>query len=104
MQRWSFEVWNELWGVPYPEPYMALYNASARAVKAVHPSLLVGGPATAVLEHVQDFAARCRAAGIPYDFVSSHHYPTDGGSQFEGKCPSGLEWDPDCFGDQVAIP
>ena len=29
---------------------MALYNASARAVKAVHPSLLVGGPATAVLD------------------------------------------------------
>ena len=50
MQRWSFEVWNELWGVPYPEPYMVLYNASARAVKAVHPSLLVGGPATAVLD------------------------------------------------------
>ena len=102
VQRWSFEVWNELWGVPYPEPYLQLYNASARAVKAVHPSLLVGGPATAVLEHVKDFAARCRAAGLPYDFVSSHHYPTDGGSQFEGKCPSGAAWDPDCFGDQVA--
>jgi hypothetical protein len=30
----------------YPGNYMALYNASAMAVKSVHPSLRIGGPAT----------------------------------------------------------
>ena len=52
------EVWNELWGMSggvtppcTSDPcigghYMALYNASAVAIKAVDPSLKVGGPAT----------------------------------------------------------
>ena len=101
VQRWSFEVWNELWGFAFPEDYMDLYNASAHAVKAVHPSLLVGGPATAVLDHVADFVDECKRRGIPYDFVSTHHYPTDGGSQFAGKCLTGDDWDPDCFNRQV---
>ena len=30
----------------YPSNYIALYNASALALKAVHPTLRVGGPAT----------------------------------------------------------
>jgi len=96
VQRWSFEVWNELWGLSWPGEYMALYNASAHAVKAVHPSLKVGGPATAVLAHVKDFVSECEARGIPYDFVSTHHYPTD-----DNSCPKGDEWDPDCFSRQV---
>lgn len=41
IQQWSFEVWNELWGMPYPSQYLSLYNASARAVKSVHSSLKV---------------------------------------------------------------
>eukprot|EP00965_Chrysotila_dentata_P134993 4464945-Pleurochrysis_carterae.AAC.4 len=41
------QVWNELWGMSFPHEYMALYEASATAVKRVHPSLRVGGPATA---------------------------------------------------------
>ena len=69
---------------------MALYNASARALKAVDPSLQVGGPATASLAHVADFVSECEARDIPYDFVSTHHYPTD-------SCPKGPAWDPDCF-------
>lgn len=36
----------ELWGMPFPSDYMALYNASALAVKAVDSQLAVGGPAT----------------------------------------------------------
>ena len=48
VQRWQFEVWNELWGLRWPDQYMGLYAASAKAVKAVHASLRVGGPATAV--------------------------------------------------------
>ena len=47
----AVQVWNEMWGFPdtpddrVPEVYMALYNASATGLKAVHPSLRVGGPA-----------------------------------------------------------
>ena len=75
-------------------PQMDLYNASARAVKAVHPSLRVGGPATAVLSHLDDFVRECEQRQIPLDFVTSHHYPTD-------TCPRGDAWDPDCFSRDV---
>lgn len=75
----------------YPEPYNTLYNASVLAVKAVHPSLKVGGPATAQLQHVADFATASRESGLPVDFISTHHYPSDPG------CPRGEQWDPDCF-------
>ena len=65
VQKWSFEVWNELWGLSWPHDYLALYNASARAIKAVHPSLRVGGPATAALAHVADFVDACEKLGLP---------------------------------------
>ena len=94
VQKWSFEVWNELWGLSWPIDYMALFNASSRAVKAVHSSLRVGGPATASLAHVSDFVAACDADGIAYDFASTHHYPTD-------SCPRGVSWDPSCFARDV---
>ena len=68
--------------------------ASARAIKAVHPSLRVGGPATAALAHVADFVDACEKLGLPYDFVSTHHYPTD-------SCPKGVDWDPECFANGV---
>jgi xylan 1,4-beta-xylosidase len=86
VQTWSFEVWNELWGVEFPgtaeKPgYMQLYNASARAVKDVDKSLKVGGPATAGLADLPAFVAACATLGLPKpDFVSSHHYPSDGKS------------------------
>ncbi|EOD20698.1 hypothetical protein EMIHUDRAFT_75189 [Emiliania huxleyi CCMP1516] len=72
VSEWHFEVWNELWGVPFPEPYMRLYNASARGLKSVSPRLRVGGPATMALEEVEPFVAACRASSTPVDFVSSH--------------------------------
>lgn len=40
------------WGMPFSgnmtdySPYMRLYNASAQAIKAVHPELKVGGPSS----------------------------------------------------------
>ena len=59
--------------------------------KAVDKSLKVGGPATAGLECLQNFTSACKAANIPYDFVSSHHYPTDGKNGKTGPdgCPKG---------------
>ena len=74
---WQFEVWNEMWGMPYPTAYVPLYNASARALKAVHPALQVGGPSSANLEHVADLLAAATSGDIPLDFLSTHHYPSD---------------------------
>lgn len=88
---WDFEVWNELWGMDFPHPYMDLYESSARGLKAVSPRLRVGGPATMQVQHVEGFVDAAQAAGLPIDFVSTHLYPTD------PECPSGAQGDPDCF-------
>ena len=68
----------------YPHPYLELYNASAAAIKSVHPSLQVGGPASAGLAFVQDFVddtkryltspahAQYASATIPFE-VHPHH-------------------------------
>ena len=77
VSTWNWEVWNEMWGMAFPEPYMTLFNASSSALKAVHPGLRVGGPATMQLLDVEDFIQACAAKNIPYDFVSTHMYPTD---------------------------
>lgn len=50
---WPFEVWNEPNLVPKfwtgtRSEYFALYEATARAVKAIDPRLRVGGPSTSV--------------------------------------------------------
>ena len=60
----------QLWGMNYPHPYLDLYNASARAIKSVHPALQVGGPATAGLQHVADFVKDTKKMGIPVDVSS----------------------------------
>ena len=55
-------------------------QASHHAIKAVSPSLSVGGPATEEVMHVGDFLAALKAWGLPSgppDFVSTHSYPTD---------------------------
>eukprot|EP00937_MAST-01D_sp_MAST-1D-sp2_P005685 g5685.t1 len=85
--RWRFEVWNEMWGIEAGDmgasgqaansPYMALYNASYFALKAVSRRLRVGGPATAELQEIRGFVQGLRAWGIGADFVSTHSYPTD---------------------------
>lgn len=103
---WRFEVWNELWGIPWganassglpqDSPYMALYNASYVALKSVNPRLLVGGPATEEVQHVGDFVHALSAWNIDADFVSTHLYPTD-------WCTSekNASKDPDCFTNAI---
>ena len=95
VKTWKFECWNELWGMPFPEVYMKLYNASALAVKAVNPSLKVGGPATAQLLDLKDFIAAARKINAPFDFISTHMYPTD------PMCPTKSGWGPDCLPKHV---
>ena len=55
VSTWNFEVWNEMWGVAFPDPYMQLFNASSKALKAVDSSLRVGGPATMQTQFVPEF-------------------------------------------------
>lgn len=79
---WKFEVWNEpnldFWGgEPKQATYFALYDHTARALKAVSPHLQVGGPATAQAAWVAPFLAHAHAARVPVDFVSTHVYAND---------------------------
>ena len=95
VETWHFECWNELWGMPFPETYMKLYNASSRAVKAVSPRLKVGGPATAQLLDLEDFVEAATKINAPFDFISTHMYPTD------PMCPTKASWGPDCLSSHV---
>lgn len=82
VSQWYFEVWNEpnlkqFW-TGSREQYFRLYRQAAIAIKAVHPSLRIGGPATAANAWIRDFLEFCDANQLPADFVSTHHYPNDG--------------------------
>lgn len=75
---WGFEVWNEpnleVFWTGSKADYLRLYAEAARAVKSVNERLLVGGPATAACEWVEDLCAFCAETGAPLDFVSTHTY------------------------------
>ncbi len=81
VRTWFFEVWNEpnlryFWAGTQEE-YFRLYEHAVRAIKGVDGELRVGGPATSVNAWIPDMLDFCRSAGVPIDFVSTHHYPTD---------------------------
>ena len=82
VSQWYFEVWNEpnldFWaGDPKEETYYQLYDAAARAIKAVSPRLRVGGPATAQAAWADRFIQHVTANNVPADFVSTHVYGND---------------------------
>jgi len=89
VQNWRFEVWNEPNCGFYYEPnccgtgcgsqqqYFELYANTATAVKSVSSQLLVGGPATAQLQWINEFIDFVNIKKVPADFVSSHLYPAD---------------------------
>jgi xylan 1,4-beta-xylosidase len=76
--EWGFEVWNEpnleVFWTASKRDYLRLYAEAATAIKAVDARLLVGGPATAASEWVEDICAFCAETGTPLDFVSTHSY------------------------------
>lgn len=78
VRRWPFEVWNEpnlsLFWSGAESDYLRLYEVTARAVKAVDPTLLVGGPATAAAGWIDDLLAFCADRDVPIDFVTTHTY------------------------------
>ncbi len=81
VRQWFFEVWNEpnltAFGSGLQSDYFELYRYTAAAIKGVDAGLRVGGPATAANAWVDDFIAFTRREGLPADFITTHHYPTD---------------------------
>lgn len=84
LRAWRFEVWNEpdagsFWADGFAG-YARLYNATARAIKAVDPALRVGGPGVAKdMNFFREFLEFCRAARPPLDFISFHTKGGGGG-------------------------
>jgi xylan 1,4-beta-xylosidase len=81
VREWFFEVWNEpnlkeFW-TGTREDYFKLYRHTAEAIKSVDTRLKIGGPATAKNEWVEEFLDFGERSGLPADFVTTHHYPTD---------------------------
>jgi xylan 1,4-beta-xylosidase len=81
VRTWPVEVWNEpnlplFWKDGDHEAYVRLYEATARAVKEVDPSLMVGGPATSpgAESWWAPFAEYVTSHDVPIDFVSTHAY------------------------------
>jgi xylan 1,4-beta-xylosidase len=78
VRRWPFEVWNEpnlavFWSGT-PDDYFRLYDLTAAALRAVDPSLLVGGPSSAAAGWIEPFLAHADGSGAPVDFISTHTY------------------------------
>ena len=91
IKKWYFEVWNEpnLSG-HFSEShdvnaYIALYEAAARAVKAVCADYKVGGPASAGFYWINELIAVHKERQIPLDFISSHQYNVDCFFDTDGK-------------------
>lgn len=81
VRTWFFEVWNEpnlyFFFDGTQEDYFHLYEMTARSIKNVDSKLKVGGPATSNNAWIPEFRNFCEANGVPYDFISTHHYPSD---------------------------
>ncbi|GAA0349007.1 GH39 family glycosyl hydrolase [Bacillus horti] len=79
--RWPFEIWNEpnlinFWQDADQAEYFKLYLVTAQAIKEVHPSIQVGGPAICGgSDHwITDFLLFCKNESAPVDFVTRHAY------------------------------
>jgi xylan 1,4-beta-xylosidase len=84
VRQWYFEVWNEpnldgFWERADQQAYFELYEATARTIKAIDPTLQVGGPSTAGAAWVPEFLEYARRTGTPVDFVTTHTYGVDHG-------------------------
>lgn len=107
VESWRFEVWNEpnldgFWTHGDEQSYFHLYDVTARAIKAVDPTLPVGGPATAGAAWIPQFLAHTRAAGSPVDFITTHTYGVRSGFlDAKGQSDNELSTDPGAIVDDV---
>ncbi|WP_281399788.1 GH39 family glycosyl hydrolase [Sphingomonas rhizophila] len=103
VRRWPFEVWNEpnldgFWEKADRDAYFALYDSTARTIKAIDPHIQVGGPSTAGAAWVPEFLDHVARNGTPVDFVTTHSYGVDGGFlDEEGKQDTKLSASPDAI-------
>lgn len=103
VRTWFFEVWNEpnldiFWEGADQAAYFALYDLTARTIKAIDPALRVGGPATAGAAWVPEFLDHVKASGAPVDFITTHTYGVDGGFIDEtGRADTKLSSSPDAI-------
>jgi len=86
VRTWPLEVWNEPNLVPHfwtgtRTQYFELYEATARAIKAIDPHLQVGGPSTSV------FVPDARYAGETHDRTAEI-------ATAEAPDPDALDWQP----------
>ncbi|RMG47814.1 MAG: hypothetical protein D6718_02875, partial [Acidobacteria bacterium] len=79
IRRW--EIWNEaddpLFWNGTPEQFFDLYERTARRIRQVDPSALVGGPGLSQWNHPDyrdRFVRYCKERGVPLDFLSWHRY------------------------------
>lgn len=79
---WPIEVWNEpnlrsFWKDADMQEYFRLYEVTAKAVKEVHPQLIVGGPAICGVDDerwLREFLDFVQSRELPLDIVTRHHY------------------------------
>jgi xylan 1,4-beta-xylosidase len=107
VRTWYFEVWNEpnldgFWERADQKVYFELYDLTARTLKAIDPTLQVGGPSTAGAAWVPEFLAHVAKSGAPVDFVTTHSYGVDGGFLDEqGRSDTKLSPSPDAISGDV---
>ncbi len=81
VRSWFFEVWNEpnlrFFFDGTMKDYFHLYELTACAIKKVDQRVRVGGPATSNNMWIPEFRAFCEENGVPLDFITTHHYPSD---------------------------
>ncbi len=102
---WYFEVRNDPNWPPFftgtQSDYFALYDATAKVIKAIDPALRVGGPATCANAWIPEMIRHCHEGGIPLDFISTHAYGVDGVLDEDGKQQLWLNKKPDNLADQI---
>ena len=96
--QWCLEVWNEpnleaFW-TGGMKGYFELYRTTVRAIKAIDPSLRVGGPSSAQNAWIPEFLDHCGKQHLPVDFLTTHYYPTDAFGQIGADTLTQLEHAP----------
>lgn len=107
VRQWPFECWNEpnlkaFW-TSDQATYFALYRVTAEAVKRVDTRLQVGGPVSSGNAWLEDFINFCTTAKVPYDFLSTHYYPTDPFGAIDSDTVTQLEHSPPAIMRQKAV-
>jgi xylan 1,4-beta-xylosidase len=77
-QGWVLEVWNEpnldcFWTGDRAD-YLRLYDATVAAVRRVHPTIPVAGPATAAVGWLDAFLDHVAGSGSDLDLLTPHAY------------------------------